>query len=150
WMSFVIQALFATAFGGMLLGNVLFLIDVWHETPAAAGLLLSPGAVVVVVVSATVAARLIDRWGSGFVVAGGAVLYAAGAIVWLLRVGPDPHYLTDFLPGQMLTGIGIGLVLPGLGSVPGRALQANRWGAGSALLTTARQLGSVLGTVVVT
>jgi EmrB/QacA subfamily drug resistance transporter len=150
WISFLIQVLFATAFGAMLLGNVLFLIDVWHETPAVAGLLLSPGAIVVVVVSATLAGRLVDRWGAGFVAASGAVLYAAGAIVWLCRVGPEPNYPADFLPGQILTGAGIGLVMPSLSSVPGRALPAHRWGAGSALMNTARQLGSVLGTVVVT
>jgi EmrB/QacA subfamily drug resistance transporter len=150
WSSCLIQVLFATAFGAMLLGNVLFLIVVWRQTPAVAGLLLSPGAIVVVVVSATVAGRLIDRWGVGFVAASGAVLYAAGAIVWLCRVGPDPNYFADFLPGQILTGTGIGLVMPSLSSVPGRALPAHRWGAGSALINTARQLGVVLGTVIVT
>jgi EmrB/QacA subfamily drug resistance transporter len=150
WISFLIQVLFATAFGAMLLGNVLFPIVVWHETPAVAGLLLSPGAIVVVVVSATLAGQLIDRWGVGFVAASGAVLYAAGAIVWLCRVGPEPNYLADFLPGQILTGTGIGLVMPSLSAVPGRALPAHRWGAGSALMNTARQLGSVLGTVIVT
>lgn len=150
WISFLVQLLFATAFGAMLLGNVLFLVVVWHETPAVAGLLLSPGAIVVVLVSATVTGRLIDRWGVGFVAASGAALYAAGVIVWLCRVGPDPNYVADFLPGQMLTGTGIGLVMPSLSSVPGRALPSHRWGAGSALMNTARQLGSVFGTVIVT
>jgi EmrB/QacA subfamily drug resistance transporter len=150
WISCLIQLLFATAFGAMLLGNVLFLIIVWHETPAAAGLLLSPGAIVVVIVSATLTGRLIDRWGVGVVAASGAALYAAGAIVWLSRVGADPNYLADFLPGQMLTGAGIGLVMPSLSSVPGHALPAHRWGAGSALINTARQLGMVFGTVIVT
>jgi MFS family permease len=150
WIGCLVQLLFATAFGAMLLGNVLFLIIVWHQPPAVAGLLLSPGAVVVVVVSATITGRLIDRWGVGFVAASGAALYAAGAIVWLCRVGADPNYLADFLPGQILTGTGIGLVTPSLSSVPGRALPAHRWGAGSALMNTARQLGTVLGTVVIT
>src|SRR5206468_3687643 len=150
WIGCLMQLLFATAFGAMLLGNVLFLIIVWHETPAAAGLLLSPGAIVVVVVSATVTGRLIDRWGVGFVAASGAALYAGGAIVWLCRVGADPNYFADFLPGQILTGTGIGLVMPSLSSVPGRALPAHRWGAGSALINTARQLGMVFGTVIVT
>jgi EmrB/QacA subfamily drug resistance transporter len=150
WISCLVQLLFATAFGAMLLGNVLFLIIVWHQPPAVAGLLLSPGAVVVVVVSATITGRLIDRWGVGFVVAIGAAVYAAGAIVWLCRVGADPNYLADFLPGQILTGTGIGLVTPSLSSVPGRALPAHRWGAGSALITTARQLGVVFGTVIIT
>jgi EmrB/QacA subfamily drug resistance transporter len=150
WISCLVQLLFATAFGAMLLGNVLFLIIVWRETPAVAGLLLSPGAIVVVVVSATVAGRLIDRLGVGVVAASGAALYAAGAIVWLCRVGADPNYLADFLPGQILTGTGIGLVMPSLPSVPGRALPAHRWGAGSALINTARQLGMVFGTAIVT
>ncbi|EHB56160.1 drug resistance transporter, EmrB/QacA subfamily [Mycolicibacterium rhodesiae JS60] len=150
WISCLVQLLFATAFGAMLLGNVLFLVIVWHQTPAVAGLLLSPGAVVVVVVSATVAGRLVDRWGVGLVAAIGAILYAAGAIVWLCRVGAEPNYLADFLPGQMLTGTGIGLVMPSLSTVPGRALPSHRWGAGSALINTARQLGSVCGTVMVT
>jgi EmrB/QacA subfamily drug resistance transporter len=150
WISCLIQLLFATAFGAMLLGNVLFLIIVWHDSPAAAGLLLSPGAIVVVVVSATVTGRLIDRWGVGVVAASGAALYAAGAVVWLSRVGADPNYLADFLPGQILTGAGIGLVMPSLSSVPGHALPAHRWGAGSALINTARQLGTVFGTVIVT
>jgi EmrB/QacA subfamily drug resistance transporter len=150
WISCLVQVLFATAFGAMLLGNVLFLVIVWHQTPAVAGLLLSPGAIVVVVVSATVTGRLIDRCGVGFVAASGAALYAAGAIVWLCRVGADPNYLADFLPGQILTGAGIGLVMPSLSSVPGRALPAHRWGAGSALINTARQLGTVFGTVIVT
>jgi EmrB/QacA subfamily drug resistance transporter len=150
WISCLIQVLFATAFGAMLLGNVLFLVIVWRQAAAVAGLLLSPGAVVVVVVSATVTGRLIDRCGVGFAAASGAALYAAGVIVWLCRVGPDPNYLADFLPGQILTGAGIGLVMPSLSSVPGRALPAHRWGAGSALINTARQLGSVFGTVIVT
>jgi MFS family permease len=134
----------------MLLGNVLFLIIVWREPPAVAGILLSPGAIVVVVVSATVTGRLIDRCGVGLVAASGAFLYATGVIVWLFRVGPDPDYLADFLPGQMLTGAGVGLVMPSMSTVPGRALPAHRWGAGSAVINTARQLGSVFGTVIVT
>jgi EmrB/QacA subfamily drug resistance transporter len=150
WLSCLVQILFATAFGAMLLGNVFFLIIVWHQPPAIAGLLLSPAAIVVVVVSATVTGRLVDRSGVGVVAASGAFLYAAGVIVWLCRVGPDPDYLADFLPGQILTGMGIGLVMPSLSTVPGRALPAHRWGAGSAVINTARQLGSVLGTVIVT
>lgn len=36
-------------------------------------------------------------------------------------------------------------MLPSLSSVVGAALPAHRWGTGSSLITTARQVGSVLG-----
>lgn len=49
------------------------------------------------------------------------------------------------LPGQIATGLGVGLILPALSSVVGVALPAHRWGTGSSLITTARQVGSVLG-----
>lgn len=44
----------------------------------------------------------------------------------------------------------MGLVFPSLSAVTGLALPAHRWGAGSALINTARQLGTVLGTAVLT
>lgn len=146
WTSCAALVLFAAAFAAMLLGNVMLLTIVWHEPAAVAGLFLSPGPIVVVAVSLTLAGRLINRFGVGAVAAVGAGLYAAGIIVWLMRVGPEPHYFTDFLPGQILTGAGVGLVIPSLSAVSGLALPPHRWGSGSALSNTARQLGTVLGT----
>ncbi len=150
WSSCLALLLFAAAFGAMLLGSVMLLTTVWGKTPAAAGLCLSPGPAVVVLVSFTVAGRLIGRAGVGAVAAIGAALYLVGIIIWLCRVGPNPNYLADFLPGQLFMGAGIGLVFPSLSAVTGLALPAPRWGAGSALTNTARQLGTVLGTAVLT
>ena len=52
------------------------------------------------------------------------------------------------LPGQLLTGIGVGLILPSLSGVVGTVLPAARWGAGSSMVNTMRQIGTVLGTAV--
>jgi Major Facilitator Superfamily len=150
WSSCLALLLFAAAFGAMLLSSVMLLTTVWGKTPQVAGLCLSPGPVVVVIVSLTLAGRLIGRVGVGAVAATGATLYALGVVIWLCRVGPQPDYLADFLPGQLLTGAGVGLVFPSLSAVAGLALPAQRWGAGSALINTARQLGTVLGTAVLT
>jgi EmrB/QacA subfamily drug resistance transporter len=150
WSSCVALLLFSAAFGAMLLGNVMFLTSVWHETPAVAGLFLSPSPAVVVIVSLTLTARLIRRIGVGAVAAAGAVVYLFGIVIWLCRIGVQPDYWDAFLPAQLFTGAGIGLVMPSLAAVSGLALPSHRWGAGSALTNTARQLGTVLGTAVLT
>lgn len=150
WSSCLALMLFAAAFAAMLLGSVMLLTSVWGKTPAAAGLCLSPGPAMVVLVSLTISGRLIDRVGVGVVAAVGATLYATGIVIWLCRITVEPHYVADFLPGQLFTGAGVGLVIPSLSAVTGLALPAQRWGAGSALTNTARQLGTVLGTAVLT
>ncbi|HEV7583469.1 MAG TPA: MFS transporter [Mycobacterium sp.] len=150
WSSCLALLLFAAAFGAMLLGSVMLLTTVWGDSPEVAGLCLSPGPVVVVIVSLMLAGRLIGKIGVGAVAATGATLYVVGILIWLCRVGPHPDYVADFLPGQLFTGAGVGLVFPSLSAVTGLALPAHRWGAGSALINTARQLGTVLGTAVLT
>lgn len=102
----------------------------------------------VVLVSLTVAGRLVGRVGVGPVAALGATLYGIGAGIWLWRIGPDPDYLGAFLSGQLLTGAGVGLVLPSLSAVVGMVLPPERWGAGSAVINASRQIGTVLGTAV--
>lgn len=150
WSSCLALLLFAAAFAAMLLGSVMLLTVVWGKAPDEAGLCLSPGPAVVVLVSLTLAGRLIDKAGVGAVAALGAGLYVVGILIWLLRITPEPNYLADFLPGQVFTGAGVGLVMPSLSAVAGLALPSHRWGAGSALTNTARQLGTVLGTAVLT
>lgn len=150
WSSCLALLLFAAAFAAMLLGSVMLLTTVWGKAPDEAGWCLSPGPAVVVVVSLTLAGRLIDRMGVGTVAALGAGLYVVGIVIWLCRISAEPNYVADFLPGQVFTGAGVGLVMPSLSAVSGLALPSHRWGAGSALTNTARQLGTVLGTAVLT
>jgi EmrB/QacA subfamily drug resistance transporter len=149
WLSCLAMLLFATAFGSMLFGNVLFLTDLWHESVIVAGLWLAPGPLMVVVVSLTVGGRLVNRLGPGAVAALGGLLFAVGALIWLLRLGPVPDYVGGLLPGQLFTGAGVGLVMPSLSGVVGLVLPPAKWGAGSSMINTARQIGTVLGTAVV-
>ncbi|MEN4479757.1 MFS transporter [Mycolicibacterium cosmeticum] len=150
WLSSIAMVLFAAGFAAMLLCSVMLFTGVWHQSPVRAGLWLSLGPVVVVLVSLTLAGRMIDRFGTGGVAAVGSGIYALGIAYWLARVGTRVDYPRDFLPGQVLTGIGVGLVIPSFSAVTALVLPGHQWGAGSALTNTARQLGTVLGTAILT
>ncbi|GAA4944078.1 EmrB/QacA subfamily drug resistance transporter [Actinomycetospora succinea] len=135
---------FTTGFAGMLVANVLFLTGTWGWSPPLAGIALAVGPAVVVGV-ARLSGRLTGRFGIGRVVVVGGLVFAAGPTWWALWLTAAPDYAVGMLPGQIATGLGVGLILPALSSVVGVALPAHRWGTGSSLITTARQVGSVLG-----
>ncbi|MCI2418168.1 DHA2 family efflux MFS transporter permease subunit [Saccharopolyspora sp. K220] len=139
--------LFSAGFGAMVFGNVLFLTGIWHISAAVAGLMLVPGALAVVV-TAPLGGRLTDRFGSGPVVAAGGIVFAVGAAWWIWLLDSTADFTSGLLPGQVLAGIGIGLLMPSLNGVVGLTLPAPRWGAGSSMINTSRQVGIALGTAV--
>lgn len=147
WLACVTTGVFAAGFAAMLFGNVLFLTSVWHDSTLVAGLSLAPGPLVVVPVS-ILGGRFVHRFGPGPVVALGGVSFGAGALIWVLRMGSTPDYVGSMLPGQLLTGLGVGLILPSLSGVVGTVLPPARWGTGSSMVNTMRQIGTVLGTAV--
>jgi EmrB/QacA subfamily drug resistance transporter len=135
---------FTAGFAAMLVVNVLLLTGSWQYSPQLAGLALVPGPLVVVGV-ARFSGRLQGRFGIGPVAAVGGLAFAAGTGWWALRAGQDPDYLGVLLPGQLGTGLAVGLILPALSSAVGTYLTPAQWGSGSSLINTARQIGSVLG-----
>jgi NTE family protein len=75
------------------------------------------------------------------------VIFAAG--VWVLRsAGAEPDWLGLWLPGACLTGIGIGLAFPTLGSAAVRDVPDDRFATASAVNAAFRQVGAVLGTAI--
>src|SRR3954447_5248242 len=60
-------------------------------------------------------------------------------------VGLTPAFWTEWLPGQVLSGVGVGATLPLLGSAALAAVPGGRYATASALVSSARQLGGVLG-----
>ncbi|MGI5126900.1 DHA2 family efflux MFS transporter permease subunit [Pseudonocardia sp. CA-107938] len=135
---------FTAGFAALLVVNVLFLTGTWGYPAPLAGLALAPGPLVVVVV-ARFSGRLQDRFGIGPLAAAGGLVFAAGTAWWALRAGAEPDYLGVLLPGQLGTGLAVGLILPALSSAVGTYLTPAQWGSGSSLINTARQIGSVLG-----
>jgi hypothetical protein len=69
--------------------------------------------------------------------------------VMILRsAGAEPDWLGLWLPGSLLTGIGIGLAFPTLGSAAVRDVPIDRFATASAVNAAFRQVGAVLGTAI--
>jgi EmrB/QacA subfamily drug resistance transporter len=135
---------FATAFFALLLCNVLFLTGVWHYSILRAGFALTPGPLMAAV-GAAIGGRLADRFGQRVVAVPGSLLFGTGALLFALRVGIEPAYAADFLPANMLGGLGIGLTFAGFGSAAVAELPRNRYATGGAINNCIRQIGAVLG-----
>jgi EmrB/QacA subfamily drug resistance transporter len=137
---------FAAAFFSLILGNVLFLTSIWGYTLLQAGAATLPGPALSTVVSGP-AGRLADRFGHRAVIVPGALFFAAGVMV-LRSAGAEPDWLGLWLPGACLTGIGIGLAFPTLGSAAVRDVPDDRFATASAVNAAFRQVGAVLGTAI--
>ena len=66
----------------------------------------------------------------------------------LRSAGAEPDWLGLWLPGACLTGIGIGLAFPTLGSAAVRDIADDRFATASAVNAAFRQVGAVLGTAI--
>lgn len=141
------SVLFFLGFGAMLLSGVLFLTGVWHESVLHAGLMLFPGPATATVFSVP-SARLGAR--AGFRVPGlaGAALLAAGSLWYITQAGAQPAYAAEYLPGLLIGGAGVGLLIPTLFGAGASSLPEERFATGAAMLTTGRQIGAALGVAV--
>jgi EmrB/QacA subfamily drug resistance transporter len=138
------SVLFFSGFGALVLGGVLFLTGVWHESVLRAGFLLAPGPLLAGLTAfpaGLASARLSHR----LVGSVGAVIFAGGGLWWITHVGLSPDYLGQYLPGSLLTGFGVGLMLPSLGGAATAPLPPERFATGTALYAMGRQIGIALG-----
>jgi EmrB/QacA subfamily drug resistance transporter len=136
--------LYAMGFFAMLLGNILFLTSVWHYSILNAGLAVTPGPLVVAAVSGP-AGRLAARYGFRNVLIVGFAVFSIGLTWYALGVGLEAHYLTEWLPATLITGLGIGLTFPVLSAAAVSSLRPERFAVGSAVNQTARQIGGSVG-----
>jgi len=132
------------AFGMMFLAFYLLVTGVWHYSQAMAGFAATPGPLFATLVAAGLSHRLSKRNARLPMMAGG-LAFAVSNIWLVLRVNEEPAYLTIWLPGQVLGGIAIGLMLPSIAAVAVSTLPQHQLGIGSAVNSALRQLGSSLG-----
>ncbi len=135
---------FFGGFGALVLGGVLFLTGVWHESILRAGFMIAPGPLLAGL-TAFPGGLFGARFGHRAVGTVGSLLFASGGLWWLTHVGAVPDYAGAYLPGSLLGGAGVGLMLPSLGGAATAPLPPQRFATGSALYAMTRQIGVALG-----
>jgi NTE family protein len=135
----------SAGFYAYLLTHVLFLNYVWGYNLLRAGLAVAPAAFIAAIV-ASVLGRVADRRGYRPIIIVGALIWTGSLLWYIERVGPTPHFVTEWLPGQILQGIGVGATLPILGSAALAGLASGgSYATASAVVSSTRQLGAVIG-----
>jgi len=138
---------FFAGFGAMLLGGVLLLTQVWGYTPLHAGIALAPGPAMAAIFAAP-SGRLGGQIGQRPIAFVGGLAFAAGFAWFLAFTGPEPDYAGAALPGLLIGGAGVGLLV---GTLPGAAtsqLPPDRFATGTAVFGMARQVGAAIGVAV--
>jgi EmrB/QacA subfamily drug resistance transporter len=141
--------LLSAAMMGVFFTVPIFLQTVLGFSALKAGLVMSPMSVVIIF-AAPAAGMLSDRLGSKWIVAAGMFILAFG-LAWMAGLVPGNEKITpattslDLLFPFVLAGIGIGLsVAPVTSAVMATAPQ-DRVGNASGVLSTMRQVGSLMG-----
>ncbi len=133
------------ALSGFFFVNTLYLQDVRGDSALIAGASTLP-ATVAIAVFAVVAGRLVGRFGARVpLVLGGVCIVAGGAL--LLGLVPRTNPL-DLVVSYLLLGSGFGLVNPPITHTAVSGMPPERAGVASAVTSTSRQIGSVLGVAV--
>ena len=138
---------FGCAFSIMFFAFFFYMRGIWHYPLPLAGLAITPGPLLVMPV-AIASGRLASRIGHRPLLVGGALVYACSSLWFMLVPGVEPQYLTHWLPGLFLSGIGVGMTFPSLAAAAVNRLPADQYAVGSAVNQATRQIGSVLGVAV--
>jgi len=135
-----LAAFSAMAFTSLWLQSVLGL------GPIAAGAVFLPLSLASLVCSIVAGRVLHDRVAPGLVIGAGLVLIGVGSALQGL-VGSGSSW-TVLVPGLIVMGVGVGIVMPTLSSAALAAAPRERGGMAGGAVTTFRQLGLVLGIAV--
>lgn len=140
----IATAAFTIGFTAMFFAQVLFLTQVWGYGIVKTGLVMVPGPLVVMAL-APYFGRLAGRVGQRSLLVPGGLVYAASS-VWLLAVmDTEPAWVAHLLPGTLIGGLGVAMVIPHLTSAAVQGLPADQFGSGSAVNQAIRQLGATFG-----
>jgi MFS family permease len=136
----------------LILQGSFFVVSVFLQTVRGysaieTGLILTPSTIGILLASA-VAGRLAKRRSQRFLVRAGFVLTVAGMVLLLLLAREESSILT-FVPGLLLMGLGVGVMLTASVNVVQSSFPESEQGEISGLSRSVSNLGSSLGTAIV-
>jgi EmrB/QacA subfamily drug resistance transporter len=132
---------------GMLLLLTYYLQVVKGYSPVRTGIAFLPLTGAVLVSAGGIASRLLPRVLPRALMVPG-LLVAAGGLAWLARLDATTAYASGVLPGQLLIGLGMGLVMAPALNYATHEVNASDAGVASATANTAQQVGGAIGVAV--
>jgi EmrB/QacA subfamily drug resistance transporter len=137
--------------GAGMFGVFLFLTYYMQQTlgfsPLKTGLAFLPMMAVLVPTGAIGQTRLVPRFGARRLVTLG-MAFGATAMLIFTGVTVDSSYATHVLPGLMVLGLGLGLVMAPVLSTATFGVGRRDAGVASAMVNTGQQIGASIGTAV--
>jgi EmrB/QacA subfamily drug resistance transporter len=123
----------------------LYLQNVLHYSPLQTGVRFLPSTVLIII-TAPIAGRLADRLGSRPLMTAGLILVAISLVIESRLTVHSGYGL--LLPGFILMGIGMGLVMSPMSTAAMNAVNRTKAGAASGVLSMTRMVGSTFGVAV--
>jgi NTE family protein len=134
-------------FYGYTLVNVLFLTGVGRYSVLEAGLAITPGPLVAAAVAGPTS-RLAGRIGHRPVLVAGGLIWA-GALTWFItQVELTPDFVSIWLPGMLMLGLGAGTLLPNISAAAVASAPGSSYATATGLNSVARQVGAAMGVAV--
>lgn len=135
---------FGIAFSIMFFSFFFWMKNIWHFSQSLAGAAIMPGPLVVVP-TAILSGKIASKIGHRPLLITGAITYALSGLWFLLVPDASPNYARDWLPGLLLSGMSVGLVMPSLSAAAVFGLPPKDYAVGSAINQAMRQIGTVIG-----
>ncbi|MEO3826218.1 MFS transporter [Actinomadura sp. B10D3] len=139
----VTQLVALAGFLSMFFFLSLYMVNVLGYSPLETGSAYLP-LCLGVGIAAGGSSQLIPRIGTRPLMIAGLLIAAAG-LYWLSRIPVDGHYLTDLLPGLMVTSFGLGFTFVAVTTAANANVPPDKAGLAAALLNASQQIGGALG-----
>lgn len=130
---------------GVFLFLTFYLQQTLGMSPMTTGLAFLPMTASIMITAAVSTTRIVPRVGPRPLVPTG-MLLAAGAMVYLTRLGVDSSYATDVLPALMVMGVGVGAIFAPSMAGATLGVRPEDSGVASATVSTMQQVGGSIGT----